>query len=88
MAMIFVRERRRARRGSKRPRFAIVATQGTDLKVFQPNVRRVELEKIATDIGAELVYLPRCNQSGDQEPEGCRDRRSGRKRRKDARDEQ
>jgi hypothetical protein len=32
MSKIFVRYRRRARRGSGRPRFAIVAIEGTDLR--------------------------------------------------------
>jgi hypothetical protein len=80
MGKIFVRERRRVRRGARRPRFAIVATQGTDLKVFQSHVRRAELEKIAADLGAEIVHLPRCEQAGEQEDDACRGH--GRKRRK------
>jgi len=84
MSKIFVRERRRISRGSARPRFAIVATQGTDLKVFEPHVRRVELETIAAAIGAEIVHLPRCDQASDQEDEACQDH--GRRRRKRDRD--
>lgn len=59
MAKIFVRERRHAGEGAGRPRFSIVAAQGTDLKVFKTRVRREELEKLATEVGAEIVYLPR-----------------------------
>ncbi len=59
MSKIFVRHRRHVGEGSGRPRFAIVAVQGADLKVFKSRVRREEIEKIAEDIGAEIVYLPR-----------------------------
>jgi len=37
---IFVRQRRDAAEGTGRPRFAIVAVQGIDLKWFQSHVRR------------------------------------------------
>jgi hypothetical protein len=66
MSKIFVRQRRHVGQGAGRPRFAIVATQGADLKVFKTRVRRAELEKIAAEIGAEIVYLPR----GEQTEEG------------------
>lgn len=56
---IFVRQRRDAAEGSGRPRFAIVAVQGMDLKIFQSHVRRGELEAIAAETGAQLIYLPR-----------------------------
>ena len=59
MSKIFIRHRRHVGEGSGRPRFAIVAVQGTDLKVFKSRVRREEIDKIAEDIGAEIVYLPR-----------------------------
>ena len=83
MARIFVRERRHAGRGTGRPRFAIVAVQG-DLKVFKPRVRRVELEALAAETGAQVVYLPRGE--GGEEPEGEggrgeRGRRRGHRRR-------
>ena len=58
MSKIFVRERRRAARGRGQPRFAIVAVQGADLNVFRVHVRRMELETIAAEIGAEVVHLP------------------------------
>ena len=63
MSKIFVRQRRHAGRGTGRPRFAIIAVQGADLKVFKPRVRRTELETIAAGIGAEIVYLPRGEQA-------------------------
>jgi len=75
MSKIFVRERRHAGPGAGRPRFAIVAVQGTDLKVFQPHVRRAELEQIAASIEAEIVYLPRGEHAGEAENEPGRGRR-------------
>ncbi len=77
MTKIFVRERRDAGRGTGRPRFVIVAVQGSDLKVFQPRIRRRELEALASAVGAEIVYLPRGEQkeAGDQANRGRRRRR-------------
>jgi hypothetical protein len=78
MTKIFVRERRHAGRGAGRPRFAIVAVQG-DLKVFRSRVRRVELEAMAADIGADVVYLPRGEGGEEPEGEGGRGERSRRR---------
>jgi len=75
MIKIFVRHRRHVGQGAGRPRFAIVAVQGADLKVFQTRVRRAELEKIAAEIGAEIVYLPRGEHAGEPEDSGGRGRR-------------
>jgi uncharacterized protein involved in propanediol utilization len=75
MTKIFVRHRRHVGQGAGRPRFAIVAAQGADLKVFKTRVRRAELEKIAADLEAEIVYLPR----GDSEDEP--EKGSGKRRR-------
>lgn len=58
MARIFVRERRKAKKGSKRPRFAVVAVDGADFQVYRPHIRRGELEALAAALGAEIVYLP------------------------------
>lgn len=75
MTKIFVRERRDAGRGTGRPRFVIVAVQGSDLKVFQPRIRRRELEALAAAVDAEIVYLPRGEQSGEAEGQAGRGRR-------------
>jgi len=98
MSKIFVRERRHVGQGAGRPRFAIVAVQGADLQVFKTRVRRAELAKIAADIEAEIVYLPRGEQAelprGEQaEPprgeqaEGEGERGEGHRRRKHRRDQ-
>ena len=80
MSKIFVRQRRHAGRGTGRPRFAIVAVQGPELKVFKTRVRRAELEKIAAETGAEIVYLPRGEHA---ESEGERGEGRRRKRRQE-----
>jgi hypothetical protein len=79
MSKIFVRERRHAGRGTGRPRFAIVAVQGADLKVFKSRVRRTELETIAAEIGAQVVYLPRGEQGEEPQDQGGRGRRHRRR---------
>jgi len=59
MSKIFVRERTRIRKGSGRPRFAIVATEGLDMKFYASHIRKLELEKLAEELQAEVIYLPR-----------------------------
>ena len=71
MGKIFVRERIRAGRGAGRPRFVVVAVEGADLKVYIPRLRKVELEKLAEEIGAQIVYLPRGEQAGEEGEEGA-----------------
>jgi hypothetical protein len=66
MAKIFVRERTRVGRGEGKPRFMVVAVEGLDLKVYAPHIRNIELEKLAEEVGAEVIYLPR----GEKAPEG------------------
>jgi hypothetical protein len=83
MAKIFVRQRRHVGEGARRPRFAIVAVEGVDLRVYKSRVRRAELEKIAAEIGAEIVFLPQ----GDHADEPDRGGRKGGARRRDERDE-
>jgi hypothetical protein len=79
MSKIFVRHRRHVGQGAGRPRFAIVAAQGTDLNVYKTRVRRAELEKIATEIDAEIVYLPRGESAEETEDEGGKGRRRRRR---------
>jgi hypothetical protein len=79
MSKIFVRHRRHVGQGAGRPRFAVVAAQGTDLNVYKTRVRRAELEKIAAEIGAEIVYLPRGEHAEEPEGEGGKGRRRRRR---------
>ena len=83
MSKIFVRERRHVGKGAGRPRFAIVAVEGADLKIFKTRVRRAELEKIAAEIGAEIVYLPGGEQAGEAEGEAGQGRRRRHSKRED-----
>jgi hypothetical protein len=66
MSKLFVRERRQVGQGAGQPRFRIVASEGLDMRVYVPHMRRLELEQLATASGAEIVYLPR----GEQEDAG------------------
>jgi hypothetical protein len=63
MSKLFVRERRQYGPGTGQPRFRIVASEGLDLRVYVPHMRRMELEQLAAAVGCEIVYLPR----GEQE---------------------
>jgi len=67
VAKIFVRERRHAGRGTRRPRFAVIASQGLDLNVYRTRLRRNELETLASEVGADIVYLRRGEGSGEPE---------------------
>jgi hypothetical protein len=80
MSKIFVRERRHIGQGAGRPRFALVAVEGANLKVLAPHLRKSELEALAAAVEAEVIYLPRGEKAGEQETggEGGRRRRKGR----------
>ena len=54
---IYVRERTKVGEGVRQPRYIILAVAGGDLKVYAHHFRRTELEQMATDCGAELVFL-------------------------------
>lgn len=75
MSKIFVRNRRHVGKGAGRPRFAIVAAEGTGLHVYKTRVRRAELEKMAAEVGAEIVYLPQGDSSEESEPGSGKGRR-------------
>jgi len=83
MSKIFVRHRRHVGQGAGRPRFAVVAAHGTDLRVYKTRVRRAELEKIGAEIGAEIVYLPRGEHAEELEGEGGKGRRRRREQNED-----
>lgn len=54
---IYVRERTKVGEGVRQPRYIILAVAGGDLKVYAHHFRKTELERLASDLGAELVYL-------------------------------
>ena len=59
MGKIFIRERRRVGRGEGKPRLVVTATEGLDLKLYTIHLRKTELDALAEEVGAEIVYLPR-----------------------------
>lgn len=65
MSKIFVRERRKAEKGEKKARFRVVGVSGGDIKLYAKRIRKVELDLIAKETGAQVVHLPR-HGSGDQ----------------------
>jgi hypothetical protein len=54
---IYVRERLRVGKGVKLPRFRVVAVVGEELHLYAGHLRKTELEQIAKDVGADIVYL-------------------------------
>lgn len=72
MAMkIYVRERIKVGEGTRQPRFLVLAVSGGDMKVYGHHFRRTELEQMAKDSGAELVFLEPMpeEERGSQKPE-------------------
>ncbi len=89
MAKIYVRERTDVGRGAGRPRLAIVASSGIDMKIYQLHIRRAELEKLAADAAAEIVYLPRGENAEEDEAartEGGHGKGQGRRRHRHGRE--
>ncbi len=68
MSKLFVRERANVGEGDGVPRFEIVAVSGVDLRVYHSHVRKAEVEALASDIGASIVYLPRGENAGRNLP--------------------
>lgn len=58
MSKIFVKERRKVEKGEKKARIRVVGVSGGDLKLYAKHLRKVELEAIAKDSGAQIVWLP------------------------------
>jgi hypothetical protein len=54
---IYVRERTKVGEGVRQPRYIILAVAGGDLQLHAHHFRKTELERLAADCGAELVYL-------------------------------
>lgn len=61
MTQIYVRERRKVGSGVKQPKYRVVAITGENdtrrIRVEANHFRKTELEAIAADVGAEIVYL-------------------------------
>ncbi len=54
---IFVRERRKIEKGEKKPRFRVIGVSNGDVKIYVKHIRKKELDQIAGETGADIVYL-------------------------------
>lgn len=54
---IYVRERKKVGENVEEPRFRIIAVTGGQLQIEAPHFRKFEMEQIAKDIGAQVIYL-------------------------------
>lgn len=54
---IYVRERQKVGSGVKSPRYRILAVTGGELRIVATHFRKMELEIIAQEVGAEIVWL-------------------------------
>lgn len=57
MMKIYVRGRQKVGEGVKQPMFRIVAVTGGQLQLHAIHYRKKEIEQIAKDVGAQVVYL-------------------------------
>jgi hypothetical protein len=55
---IYVRERTKSKEGGRNPRYRVIASQGGELRFHADHLRKVDIETIAKDLGAEVVYMP------------------------------
>ncbi|MDD1662137.1 MAG: hypothetical protein LUQ60_00090 [Methanomicrobiales archaeon] len=54
---IYVRERQKVGEGVRQPMFRILAVTGGQIQIEATHFRKFEIERIAKDIDAEVVYL-------------------------------
>lgn len=54
---IYVRERQKVGEGVKQPMFRVVAVTGGEIQIQAIHFRKFEIEQIAKDVKAEVVYL-------------------------------
>jgi|GEM_PF-221691 len=61
---IFYRERRKVKDGEKKPRFRMVGVFDCNLKVYAKHLRLSELEHLAEEAQAELIFLRKGGREG------------------------
>jgi hypothetical protein len=54
---IYVRERQKVGEGVESPKFRIIAVTGGQLQIEATHFRKFEVEQIAKDVGAEVVFM-------------------------------
>jgi hypothetical protein len=57
MMKIYVRGRQKVGEGVKQPMYRIVAVTGGTLQIHAVHYRKMEIEQIAKDVGAQVIYL-------------------------------
>jgi hypothetical protein len=65
---IYVRPRQKVGEGVQQPMFRILAVTGGQLQIEASHFRKIEIEQIAKDIGAQVMYL-------EEVPEGQKKKR-------------
>jgi len=54
---IYIRERQKVGEGVESPKYRVVAVTGGQIQIEATHFRKFEIEQIAKDIKAEVVYL-------------------------------
>ena len=54
---IYVRERQKVGEGVESPKYRVVAVTGGQIQIEATHFRKFEIEQVAKDIGAEVVFL-------------------------------
>ncbi len=67
---IYVRERTKSKEGGRNPRYRVIASQGGELRFHADHLRKVDIETIAKDLGAEIVYMPEREHAGKKTKSG------------------
>ena len=70
---IYVRERQKVGEGVRQPMFRILAVTGGQIQIEGTHFRKFEIERIAKDIDAEVVFLEA--EKGGEKKKGERKRR-------------
>jgi hypothetical protein len=54
---IYVRERQKVGEGVESPKYRVVAVTGGNVQIEAIHFRKFEIEQIAKDVGAEVVFM-------------------------------
>lgn len=54
---IYVRERQKVGEGVESPKYRIIAVTGGEVQIAATHFRKFEIEQIAKDVKAEVVYM-------------------------------
>ena len=54
---IYVRERQKVGEGVRQPKYRVIAVTGGQVQIQATHFRKMELEVIAKEVGAEIVWM-------------------------------